>query len=260
MLTCYKKPQSGIYFLMYHSIGENIDIEIDIDMKIFGQQINYLKDIGTIISIEDASKMLEEKKRCDQQFFVITFDDGYRNFLTEVYPILSKEKVPAIIYLNTSYLEQPDKVPIDYRVGFSKPLTPLSWSEVNLINQDDLITIGCHGHMHQELTKLSDETIQNDMEVSLSILKEKVGIHPKHFCYPRGMHDQRVIDKITPFFQSAVITLFDGNPVVRVKGNFTIMRIPVLKSDKFFWFKLRIKSKLYLDVLLFNFISRIFLK
>ena len=71
MLTCYKKPQSGIYFLMYHSIGENIDIEIDIDMKIFGQQINYLKDIGTIISIEDASKMLEEKKRCDQQFFVI---------------------------------------------------------------------------------------------------------------------------------------------------------------------------------------------
>ena len=260
ILTFYKKPRPGIYFLMYHSVGENIDLEIDIDKKIFGQQISFLKDIGTIISIEDASKMLEEKKRCDQQYFVITFDDGYRNFLTKVYPVLVKERVPATIYLNTSYLEQPDKVPIDYRVGFSKPLAPLSWSEVSLINQDDLITIGCHGHMHEELTKLSDETIKRDVEVSLSIFREKLGIQPNHFCYPRGMHNRRVIDKIAPFFQSAVITLFDGNPVLKVKENFSIMRIPVLKSDGLFWFKLRIKCKLYLDVMLFNFISRRFLK
>lgn len=255
-LTFYRKPKPGIYLLMYHSIGEDVDLEIDVDTEVFERQMKFLKTKGSILSIDEASRLLERGENLEQQYFVVTFDDGYRNFLTDAYPILKREKIPAILYLNTSYLEFPDAVPIDDRVGFSKHLQPLSWDDARLLNTDELITIGCHCHLHEELVRLPDETIKRDIEISLSILGKELKIKPKHFCYPRGMYNKRVIMCIKTYFQSAVITVFDGEPVNSIKNNYAIRRIPILKSDNIFWFKLRISCKLYLDIVLLNFISR----
>ena len=153
-------------------------------------------------------------------------------------------------------MEFPSLVPIDNRVGFSSPIEPLSWGDAKFLTNDDLITIGCHCHLHEELIGLSDEAIHEDIRLCLAIIKDNLKIQPIHFCYPRGVYNDRVINCIRPFFRTAVTTVFNGKPVEAIQNNYSIKRIPVLKSDSLFWFKLRITGKLYLDILLLNFISR----
>ena len=259
-LSFYKKSKPGIYFLMYHSIGEKINLEIDIDSSLFKKQIGYLQSRGEIISIDTASKMIEEKISLTKQYFVITFDDGYKNFYLNALPILENHNAPAIIYINTSFIEHPEMIPIDPRVGFTKKMHPMNWKIINKIKDNSLITIGCHGHLHKELPTISSANIEKDIKKSLSIFQAKLGIQPEHFCYPRGMSNQRVENLIASFFISSVITSFHGKPLECIKNNYAIERIPVLKSDGLLWFKLRVSSKLYLDILFFNFISKKFLR
>tara|TARA_B100000768_G_C11281737_1_gene379020 strand:- start:3629 stop:4474 length:846 start_codon:yes stop_codon:yes gene_type:complete len=259
-LSFYKKSKPGIYFLMYHSVGEQINLEIDIDSILFKEQIGYLQSRGEIISIDTASKMIEEKIFLTKQYFVITFDDGYKNFYENALPILEKNNAPAIIYINTSFIEHPEMIPIDSRTGFTKKMQPMTWEVINKIKDNSLITIGCHGHLHEELPTISSINIKKDINKSLSIFQARLGIQPDHFCYPRGMSNNRVENLIASCFKSSVITTFHGNPLEFIKNNYAIERIPVLKSDGLLWFKLRVSSKLYLDILFFNFISRKFLR
>jgi len=37
--------------------------------------------------------------------FLLTFDDGYRNYLTEALPVLEKHETPSILFITTSFVE-----------------------------------------------------------------------------------------------------------------------------------------------------------
>ena len=86
---------------MYHSVGGNLNLELDIDKEIFLKQLKYLQRKGEIISIKESIKYLnQKKKRGDENYFVITFDDGYSNFFTKVFSELTKRSIPATLFLN----------------------------------------------------------------------------------------------------------------------------------------------------------------
>lgn len=255
-----EKSPAGIYFLMYHSIGESVDLEIDIDKDTFVSQIRYLKKVGNVISIDEAVFLLSQGKELRERYFVITFDDGYKNFMTNVLPIIEEHETPTLIYINTKYIEDNEALPIAKKVGFNGKIDALSWDEIRDLSRMQLITIGCHCHQHRELTTISDEEIVKDFKNSIRLFHDHVSLEPSHLCYPRGVYNERVKQIARSHFNSAVKTTNSGKPVTKIIGNFEIPRIPILKTDGLFWFKLRIDGKLYADAAVIKYLSKVMLR
>lgn len=85
---------------MYHGIIDD-DNEIDcwwlIKRSQFFEQIEYIRRNFSIISIDEALG----NKRLPKNPCVLTFDDGYKSFLTHAYPILEEYQIPSTIYITT---------------------------------------------------------------------------------------------------------------------------------------------------------------
>jgi peptidoglycan/xylan/chitin deacetylase (PgdA/CDA1 family) len=86
---------------------------IHIPLDAFEKQISYLSRRYTVITLHDAIDSLRRKDNSQKNLAVITFDDGYRNNLTVVQPVLEKYRVPATIFLTTSYIDTDNFLPLD---------------------------------------------------------------------------------------------------------------------------------------------------
>ncbi len=94
----------GIYILMYHRISwERDEAGIAISPDFFEQQIGFLKERFAIIDLDRALGLLD--REIDRPYFVITFDDGYRDNFTDAYPILRRYEAPATIFIACDHIE-----------------------------------------------------------------------------------------------------------------------------------------------------------
>lgn len=70
----------------------------------FEEQINYLKENYSLLSVEQFSWCLKNKLRFPNKSVLITFDDGYADNYLYALPILEKLKVQALFYISTGNL------------------------------------------------------------------------------------------------------------------------------------------------------------
>ena len=85
----------------------------------------------------------------------------------------------------------------------------LNSEEVLILEKNPLITIGSHGHNHQNLKILSNDEVKFEITKSLEILEKLLNHKVKHFAYPFGGKDhvstreQKMIENMN--FDAAVI-------------------------------------------------------
>ncbi len=97
----YDKPDKKINTLMYHRVGsfEKDPFELAVDDSTFEEQIKHLKENYTILKSDDKWSDIDEKS------VVLTFDDGYVDFYSKVYPVLKKYNVPATVFISTGNID-----------------------------------------------------------------------------------------------------------------------------------------------------------
>ena len=105
------KQMSGEQYLIltYHRVLPISEIDVSIEPGMFVTpatlkcHIRFLKryfDIIAIDKLDGRSCFTKDRKpRC-----ILTFDDGWLDFYTYAWPILSQEKVPAVVYLPTALI------------------------------------------------------------------------------------------------------------------------------------------------------------
>lgn len=111
-----KKPT----ILMFHSVSERAEREwgpwqYAVTPEEFDDQIEAIADRHKIISLDALTKWFAGQGSIPDEAIVVTFDDGYRDFVTEVLPILENHEVPATVYVSTSLLGS--KAPFEQRLG-----------------------------------------------------------------------------------------------------------------------------------------------
>ena len=126
-----------------------------------------------------------------------------------------KQKFSAYNNLRKTFL----KLRIDKQIELLKIITGtkkrknyskicLNQEEVKILDNNNLITIGSHGHNHLNFKILSNEEIQYEINKSLEVLEGLLNHKIKHFCYPYGGKNQasvreyNIIEKAN--FDSAV--------------------------------------------------------
>lgn len=164
-------PPHGTVVLMYHSVGDNGEF-FTVPVHEFERQLRYIKN--------------------HQHRVVLTFDDGYEDNYTSVFPLLKRYQVPAKIFVATSFIGGSRTL----RSG--RTLTMLSWEQINEMQASGFVEFLPHSHTHPKLTELSPEQAEHEIRESWEIISGDL------FAYPYGYHNPFVVNIVRELgFQGA---------------------------------------------------------
>jgi len=177
-------PPAGVTVLIYHRVGGGSDSQVDLPLDQFEQQLEHLVAHHRVISLDDAVVELTERTTVNREHasrrpVVITFDDGTADFTDCAVPALNRHRLPAALYVATQFVEN--------REPFPWGAPPTSWSALGDAVADGDITIGSHTHAHWLMDRLDRRLVDDDLDRSISLIRERLGVDPAHFAYPKAV-------------------------------------------------------------------------
>ncbi|OJV38747.1 MAG: hypothetical protein BGO29_13970 [Bacteroidales bacterium 36-12] len=103
----------GLVLPLYHVISDNPLKHIKhlykvLDSKTFEKDIDFLLKNYEVVTPEYLIKCAENPELRKNKAFLITFDDGLREFYEVAAPILKRKGVPAICFLNSDFVDNKD--------------------------------------------------------------------------------------------------------------------------------------------------------
>lgn len=171
--------------LAYHSILPEPNGPLELHPIAFKDQLSWLRDNGfEVISLEDyvlGPGGVKSSRPC----VVLTFDDGYTNFVDHALPVLEAYNFTATIFLVTGKLGRMS----DWH-RFSKSHRMLSLPEIESLRQYGY-RFGSHTVNHIKLTEAPYVQAQFELSDSLSFIKEIVGESFLPLSYPFGAAGRR---------------------------------------------------------------------
>ena len=104
--------KSQLMVINYHRIGNSTLTNLDrgvfsTDSNGLDDQIKALRKRFTFVTPSEALDVIEMKVTPKEPLALLTFDDGYRDNLTQAFPVLESHGLKAIFFVVTSYLESP---------------------------------------------------------------------------------------------------------------------------------------------------------
>lgn len=200
-LTTTKAKNTSYQFpiLIYHYVEnvkdkrDTIRKSLNIPPNIFEAQIKTLKENGYIfITPSEMEEIRKGRLAINGKPIILSFDDGYGDFYTDIFPILKKYHIKAVAYI----------VP-----GFLDKLNYMSWNQVKEVEQSGFVEIGAHTMHHLALKGLSEDTAQNEIVDSKRVLELSLGRPITSFAYPYGSYSNQTADiaKLSGF-QNALTT------------------------------------------------------
>ncbi len=202
--------------LLYHYVehvrdrGDTIRISLNILPEVFDAQVKTLLDAGyTFITPSDLALVFDGKSILPQKPVILSFDDGYRDFYTDVFPILKKYNVRAIEYVVTGFLDKPNN---------------LKRPQLAEIIGSGLVEIGGHTVDHSALASLSTDRMKFEIEQNKEDLEKEFHIHLVSFAYPYGSFDVRTLREVEQAGYKTAVTTLPGVDM-KVKERYLLPRI-----------------------------------
>ena len=79
----------------------------------------------------------------------------------------------------------------------------MNWNQIREIEKTSFGSIGNHSHSHDYLVDLDTKKFKNDISLSISMFKKKLGYNPKLFSYPFGEYSNTIKNHISKNFSLA---------------------------------------------------------
>jgi len=168
----------------YHSISFDEKDIYAVDPITFDYQIRLLKTRYEFIDIKRFQEMSKLGELPSRNYALMTFDDGFEDFLLNAYPILSKHQVSVTMFLPVDLLG---------KELFGKKV--MTHGQLELLSRDALITFGSHALHHERLEELDSAALHRSINESRSKLFDLKISSIDAFAYPFGSHTSEV-DKV----------------------------------------------------------------
>ena len=177
----YSVPE-GVSILMYHMIGDmknNSAVMTEDNLRI---QMQYLKDHGYHpITMQELYDYVTKGEKLPSKPVCITFDDGYLDSYTIVYPMMKEFGYPWTLFLITD--------------AVGKSYNRMTWEQLKEMADSGAVTIANHTLSHPTLHNLPTRAEkENEIIGANKALKYHLGIDNLWFAYPYGDYDDEVID------------------------------------------------------------------
>ena len=172
---------SRVPILMYHSISDNLFgkshpyYQINTSAEVFSRQMRWLRNRGfRSIDLCELIEKFERRENLDKTV-VITFDDGYRDFMDGALPALKQCGFSATIFLATDRIQDAPT-----RLNGAEYLT---WQEVRELHREG-IRFGSHTVTHPDMRSLGPDQIEYELGYSKEVIEQNLGEPVNSFAYP----------------------------------------------------------------------------
>jgi peptidoglycan/xylan/chitin deacetylase (PgdA/CDA1 family) len=179
--------------LCYHDVHERWSSPLAAQPAAFAWQAAWLRAHRRVLPLDEAVTRLDTRGRLPRGAAALTFDDGFAGVHEHALPVLTREKLPATVFLVAQTLT-PAGQPVDWvDTPDVEPLRTLTRDQV-LEMQDAGVDFQSHSWAHRDLRQLSHAECVEDLRDSRELLSELLGRPVTLLAYPRGLHDQHVRD------------------------------------------------------------------
>lgn len=180
-------PDVNVPILEYHAVGddcwgyEELFARPDRLEELFG----FLNDNGyDPIWFEDLAHLQDYDKPV-----MLTFDDGYDDNYTILFPLLKKYNIKATVFVITADICGNHKLTAD---------------QIREMSDSGLVSIQSHTNSHTDLNALSAEEQELEFSESKKILTRITGKIPYVLCYPTGRYDNNTLTLARKYYTFGV--------------------------------------------------------
>ncbi|HSR91736.1 MAG TPA: polysaccharide deacetylase family protein, partial [Gemmatimonadales bacterium] len=174
--------------LMYHSIsaeGPAATARYRVSPDAFEAQLRYLRDAGfTTLTLGHWLRAIRLRRALPTRPVVLTFDDGYRDFDANAWPLLQRYGFGALVFLVADLIG--DSARWDADLGGPLPL--MGWDEIRRLASQG-VEFGAHSASHRPMTGLTPTEIAREAIRSRVVIERGLGRGVDAFAYPHGDTD-----------------------------------------------------------------------
>jgi peptidoglycan/xylan/chitin deacetylase (PgdA/CDA1 family) len=184
-----------VIFLCYHGVTERPtrapedSKALQVNRQRFAAHLDLLARRYHPISLGDYLTARDTGQSLRDYSVILTFDDGFRNFLTVAAPLLVERSIPATVFLIT------DKVAQESGQGKSSwspedDQKSLSWAEARMLKEQYGFEFGSHTCSHSGLLALSPHETEHELQHSLKDLVTNLAVDRPALSYPKGEYSK----------------------------------------------------------------------
>lgn len=181
-----------LMILCYHSVSMQPAVlppdedKHHISAKLFISHLEYLKQYYHPISLNEYLTVRSAGGELPDKSVVLTFDDGFRNFMTVAAPLLVERYIPATAFIITEKTQEIKNSTLERRWGAEDDSSYLSWSEVQALAQENGIQFGSHTCSHPRLTQIPLEEARRELRDSQMAITGHLGYESMALAFPYG--------------------------------------------------------------------------
>lgn len=235
----------GIPILMYHSISETQSAgahpyyQTTTAPKVFAEHMKFLRENNyRVIGLGDAVKEIEGPAGGSAKCVVITFDDGFRDFYTQAFPVLNHYGFSATVFLPTAFIKE--------SASRFKGSECLTWDQVRELRSAG-IAFGSHTVSHPQLTTAKPHELEMEVRESKRVIEDKLGCPVESFAYPYAFPEtdrtfkQRLRAMLTEAgYENGVSTII--GTADRTGDRFFMKRLPANSCDDLRFFRAKLEG------------------
>jgi peptidoglycan/xylan/chitin deacetylase (PgdA/CDA1 family) len=191
-----------IPILMYHYVeyvkddGDLIRKKLDIVPSLFEAHLQALRKANyETYYVRDIPDIMNGTIHYSTRSAILTFDDGYEDFYTDVFPLLKKYHMRATQYVIYDYIG---------KKGF------LNEQQIRELIDSDLVEIGSHTLDHIYLKQSPKLYADKQIIESKKKLEERFGIKISTFAYPYGAFNPDNIEGVKKAGYTAAVSVISG--------------------------------------------------
>jgi peptidoglycan/xylan/chitin deacetylase (PgdA/CDA1 family) len=164
--------------LLYHAITAHPPPGLQrftVHPRRFVEHLDVVRDTGRVgLTVSQLAACLRGTSRLPDLPVLVTFDDGYADFLTVAEGLFAAE-LPSTLYMTTG------------EIGSAGMLT-----RRQLQSLDPAVEVGAHSRTHPRLDELSPARLHGEVSGSKADLEDVLQRPVRSFAYPHGDHDRNV--------------------------------------------------------------------
>jgi peptidoglycan/xylan/chitin deacetylase (PgdA/CDA1 family) len=186
-----------VVILCYHGVTERAQrhpsdrFGLHIRADRFETQLNYLRRHYNVISLAEFLDARKKNAPLPDRSVVLTFDDGYRNFLTSALPRLSARDMSVSVFLITNEV-RPENQSHVVQWTESDDETFLSWDEIRELQRHG-VEFGSHTCSHPKLSELPPPEAERELRASHEAIAAQLSQATMPLAFPYGSYSDTVI-------------------------------------------------------------------
>lgn len=209
-------------------------------IAMFEKHLKLMKWLGyeTLTFADLEEKGFIHRLQYGKKYLMITVDDGYRDNLTRMLPLLEKYGYKAVVYIVTG--EDHNRWDVEHPTHPDTPVALMNGDEIRALAASGHVEIGGHTLTHPRLSTLTPALQAHEIQANKDRLEQLLGHPLLSFAYPYGdLNDSAKAQASAAGYRYAVAT--NSGPRAMHRDPLQIRRIAIFpRTDAFgLWRKIR---------------------